>query len=66
MATNNRKFVRIASLDSGLDRELLTFSIVKNTSKEKLNQYQLLVYCFLNSVFEKLNEEEIIDLTLCN
>jgi len=62
----NRKFIRIASLDSGLERELFTFHIVKNTSKEKLNQYQFIVYCFLNSVFEKLNEKEIIDLTLCN
>lgn len=58
----NWKFIRIASLDS----ELFTFSIVQNTSKEKLNEYQLIVYCFLNSVFEKLNNEQINNLTLCN
>ena len=62
MEKNHCKFIRIASLDS----ELFTFSIVKNTSKEKLNEYQIIIYCFLSSVFEKLNDEEVINLTLCN
>jgi len=58
-----QKFTRIAYLD---DSGLLTFSLIQNTSKEKLNKYQIIVYCFLSSVFEKLNSEQINNLTLCN
>ena len=44
----------------------LIYCLVKNSNRNEIINYTIIVECFLDSVFEKLNDEEVINLTLCN